>query len=57
MKSDSPSKEGQIDLKLMLSALPTKIENFNVERCDLFQFELTQTALIAYTNSEMSMLF
>lgn len=52
MASDSAKKKDQIDLKLVLKALPKKIDEFNVDRCDNFQFESMQTALIDFENGD-----
>jgi len=57
LASDSGSKKDQIDLKLAIKALPTKIDEFNYHRCELFDFTSTKRALISYFNDNEDELF
>mmetsp|Transcript_37727 Transcript_37727/g.57767 ORF Transcript_37727/g.57767 Transcript_37727/m.57767 type:complete len:198 (+) Transcript_37727:3451-4044(+) len=51
LSSDSGSKKDQIDIKLALKALPSKVDDQNVLRCELFNFEDTKKSLIAFQNN------
>jgi len=46
--ADASSSKEQIDLKLALKALPNKIEEHNIYRIDLINFNLIQKSLIAF---------
>lgn len=42
-----------IDLLIMLKAMPTPITRFNKENCRLFNFNILQSAIIAYLNDDI----
>jgi hypothetical protein len=42
-----------IDLLIMLKAMPTPITKFNRENCRLFNFNILQSAIIAYLNDDI----
>ena len=44
--------EDEIDLNLILKALPVRVEKSNVYRIDLFNFESVQASLTAFTNTD-----
>ncbi len=46
--SDSSTSKEQIDLNLALKALPIKVEDTNIYRIDLINFNLIQKSLIAF---------
>jgi hypothetical protein len=46
--SDSSTSKDLIDLNLALKALPLKIEENNIYRIDLINFNLIQKSLIAF---------
>jgi hypothetical protein len=50
--SDSSASGEQIDLNLALKALPIKIDEKNIYRIDLMNFNLVQRSLIAFQNSD-----
>lgn len=50
MTGGSAKKGDQIDLKLTLKSLPTRIDEKNAERVDLYDFKMIQLSLIAYQN-------
>ena len=52
MQTESAKKKNQVDIKLMLKALPKKIDESNVGRCDNFNFTGIQLALIAFDNGD-----
>ena len=57
LASDSGSKRDQIDMKLAIKALPTKIDESNYYRCELFNLTNTKRALIAFFNDNEDELF
>jgi hypothetical protein len=42
---------------LTLKALPTKVDESNVKRCELFNFEHTASSLIAFECEDQDLLF
>jgi hypothetical protein len=50
--SDSSSSREQVDLNLALKALPLKVEESNIYRIDLMNFNLVQRSLIAFQNDD-----
>ena len=50
--SDSSTAKDIIDLNLALKALPLKVEEFNIYRIDLINFNLIQKSLIAFQNDD-----
>jgi len=46
--SDASTSKDLIDLNLALKALPSKIEESNIYRIDLINFNLIQKSLIAF---------
>lgn len=54
--SSSTSRE-QIDLNLALKALPAKVDEKNIYRIDLMNFNLIQRSLIAFQNDAQDELF
>ena len=57
MTTDSAKKRDQIDIKLVLKALMTKVDEFNVYRCQHYDYECIQYALIDYSNEDQAQLF
>ena len=57
LDGDGGSKVGQIDLKMALKSLPTKIDEINVLRCEVIDYEGLKNSLIAYSNAESDVLF
>ena len=57
MPSDSATKIDQIDLKLALKALPTWVDDHNVDRCGLLNMRATKQALISHHNASQEQLF
>lgn len=57
MQSDSAKKKDQVDIKLMLKAMMTKVDEFNVFRCLHFDNECIYSALIDYGNDGTLQLF
>ena len=55
--SDSSSSREQVDLNLSLKALPLKVEESNIYRIDLMNFNLVQRSLIAFQNDDQDELF
>lgn len=55
--SDSSTSKDLIDLNLALKALPLKIEENNIYRIDLINFNLIQKSLIAFQNDDQDELF
>ena len=55
--SDSSTSKDIIDLNLALKALPLKVEEFNIYRIDLINFNLIQKSLIAFQNDDQDELF
>jgi hypothetical protein len=55
--SDSSTTKDIIDLNLALKALPLKVEEFNIYRIDLINFNLIQKSLIAFQNDDQDELF
>ena len=49
---DSSTNKDLIDLNLALKALPQKVENFNIYRIELINFNLIQKSLIAFQNDD-----
>ncbi len=45
--------EEQVSLTLILRAIPSKIQMFQMKRIELFNFSLFQASLIAYQNTDM----
>ena len=56
-KSESPNKEDHIDFKLVLKALPTKVDVYNYFRCETFSYITTDLALIEFHNGDEAQLF
>lgn len=54
--SSSTSRE-QIDLNLALKSLPLKVDERNIYRIDLMNFNLVQRSLIAFLNDDQDELF
>lgn len=54
--SDLSSKEA-IDLKLTLKSLPSKIDEFNVNRISMLNFNMIQKSSIAFQNDDQDELF
>jgi hypothetical protein len=54
---DSGKKIDQIDIILALKSLPEKVDESNLARCDLFNFESTSTSIIAFNNNDQDELF
>ena len=54
---DSGKKVDQIDIILALKSLPEKVDESNLARCELFNFENTSTAIIAFNNNDQDELF
>jgi len=50
--SDSSTANEQIDLNLALKALPAKIDESNIYRIDLMNFNMVQRSLIAFQNND-----
>jgi hypothetical protein len=46
--SDTSTASEQIDLNLALKALPVKIDESNIYRVDLMNFNIVQRSLIAF---------
>jgi phosphoenolpyruvate carboxylase len=42
-----------IDLQIMLKALPTPITKYNLQQAQLFNLNILQSAIIAYKNEEI----
>ena len=57
LASESGSKNDQIDIKLLLQAVPSKVDEYNVYKCELFNFEMTKASLIAFQNDDQDELF
>lgn len=55
--SDSSSFGEQVDLNLALKALPHKVDESNIYRIDLTNFNLVQRSLIAFQNNDQDELF
>jgi len=55
--SDASTSKDLIDLNLALKALPSKIEESNIYRIDLINFNLIQKSLIAFQNDDQDELF
>lgn len=55
--SSTSSYGEQIDLNLALKALPLKVDNTNIYRIDLINFNLAQRSLIAFQNNDQDELF
>lgn len=55
--SDSSTSKDLIDLNLALKALPLKVEETNIYRIDLINFNLIQKSLIAFQNDDQDELF
>ena len=53
----SESSRDQIDLKLALKALPYKIDDFNIYRIEMINFNMIQKSLIAFQNDDQDELF
>lgn len=51
--SDKSTFLDNIDIVLMLKALPTPIVNFNMEQAKLFNFPVLQSAIIAFLNQDI----
>lgn len=47
----------QVDLNLALKALPSRVDEKNCYRVNLFSFETRQTSIISFKNSEQDQLF
>ena len=50
-------RENQIDLNLILKALPVRVDAHNCGRVDLFNFGCVQDAQVAFANKATDMLF
>ena len=48
--SDKSTFLDNIDIVLMLKALPTPIVNFNMDQAKMFNFSILQSAIIAFLN-------
>jgi len=57
LDGDGGSKVGQIDIKMALKSIPTKIDEINVLRCEVIDYEGLKNSLIAYSNAESDVLF
>ena len=57
LQNDSGSKVDQIDIKLTLKSLPKKVNEHNVFKCSLFNFDMTKQSLIAFCNDDQDELF
>jgi len=51
------TKKDQIDLKLVLRALPQKVDENNVYRIPMYDFQVVQKSLIAFQNDDQDELF
>lgn len=51
------SKKEQIDLKLALKAMPTRLDSSNYLRATYFNFKDTYVSLIAFNNQNQDQLF
>ena len=47
------SVDGQIDLPLVIKALPDNIKNYSITRVQLFNFRIFQDSLLAHQNTEI----
>lgn len=55
--TDASTSKDLIDLNLALKALPLKVEETNIYRIDLINFNLIQKSLIAFQNDDQDELF
>lgn len=54
---DANSSKEQIDVNLALKALPNKVDEENIYRIDLINFNVIQKSLIAFQNDDQDELF
>lgn len=57
LASESGSNFDQIDVKLALKAVPSKVDEYNYFMCNVFNFESTKESLIAFQNDNQDELF
>lgn len=50
-------RQNQINLNLMLKAMPARVDELNCKRMPLFAFRIIQNSLIAYQNENQDELF
>lgn len=50
-------RQNQINLNLMLKAMPARVDELNCKRMPLFAFRIIQNSLIAYQNEDQDELF
>ena len=50
-------RQNQVNLNLMLKAMPARVDEFNCKRMPLFAFRIIQNSLIAYQNEDQDELF
>ena len=50
--SETTTSKEQIDLNLALKSLPLKVDDWNIYRIDLINFNLIQKSLIAFQNDD-----
>jgi hypothetical protein len=50
--SETSTANEQIDLNLALKALPVKVDESNIYRIDLMNFNMVQRSLIAFQNND-----
>ena len=55
--SETSTANEQIDLNLALKALPVKVDEQNIYRIDLMNFNMVQRSLIAFQNNDQDELF
>lgn len=54
---ESSMSNEQVDLNLALKALPLRVDETNIYRIDLMNFNLVQRSLIAFQNNDQDELF
>ena len=55
--SETSTANEQLDLNLALKALPVKVDESNIYRIDLMNFNMVQRSLIAFQNNDQDELF